>query len=174
MPEPMPAGDSAYGQLSLPVHMVKFSRQCSGTVGEAMPTATSWNDDMGEIALPSRGRRRDKTVSHASAVITPADEPIVACFERLARLTALVRTAPDAAWKCIQDEFDARKNALERACLAAGPLEDLLVIRGMAFIGRIESRSAVQPSFATMLQAIWRSGMDSGVWSRLQRVCEKQ
>ena len=53
--------------------------------------------------------------------------------------------------------------------LAAGPLEDLLVRHGAAFIERAEHCSVEDPKFRAMLGMVWRNEISEAVWLRIQK-----
>jgi hypothetical protein len=54
--------------------------------------------------------------------------------------------------------------------LAAGPVEDILVLHGEEFIGRVEVWSRRDPQFRKLLGAVWQNDMTDEVWRRLQAV----
>lgn len=56
------------------------------------------------------------------------------------------------------------------AVLAAGPLEDLLAKRGVAFIDRIEELARKDPKFNYLLGGVWRNSMTDEVWQRIQAI----
>ena len=84
----------------------------------------------------------------------------------------LVRHRPEAAWFAIQLIFLKCASDLERACLAAGPLEDLLAKHGAAFIDRVELAASTDPGFKELLTGVWQSGIDPPIWERIQRVIQ--
>jgi hypothetical protein len=57
------------------------------------------------------------------------------------------------------------RNDVERACLAAGPLEDLLSMHGPAFIDRIEQAESNSTDFRELLVGQWRNGIYPSVGS---------
>jgi hypothetical protein len=95
----------------------------------------------------------------------PRDE----LFSFVVGVDELVRYHPDAAWLVIQLIFCETRNDVERACLAAGPLEDLLAKHGDAFIDRIEKAAQESGSFRELLVGVWRSVIPQPIWERLQR-----
>ncbi len=54
------------------------------------------------------------------------------------------------------------------ALLAAGPLEDLLVHHGSAFIDRVEERARLDPVFNELLGGVWQNAMSDAIWERIQ------
>jgi hypothetical protein len=54
------------------------------------------------------------------------------------------------------------------ACLAAGPLEDLLSAFGSAYIERVEELARKDPQFNWLLGGVWRLAMTDEVWARVQ------
>jgi hypothetical protein len=95
--------------------------------------------------------------------------PSDAHFEFVEQVDELVRSEPEFAWLVIQTIFAASQNDLERACLAAGPLEDLLAKHGEVFIERIEKAAAADDDFRELLVGVWRNVIAPQVWERLQR-----
>lgn len=164
---------STYAQLSLAVHVVKFRQECDEPVGEAMPATRAcegvWTGS--ESRVPRKSRPGSNGTGRKGRP-APDEQPIARFLGELSPLRELVRSNPEAAWEMIQDEFRARGNALERACIAAGPLEDLLVLHGPMYLARIELFARSDRHFAGMLHAVWRSGVDPTVWTHLQRLLE--
>ena len=92
-----------------------------------------------------------------------------ALFQFVVEVDNLVREDPEQAWRVIQLIFIACGNDLERACLAAGPLEDLLAKHGSAFIERVENAALNDSNFRELLVGVWRNGIANPIWERLQR-----
>ncbi len=90
-------------------------------------------------------------------------------FEFVEQVDELVRKEPEVAWVTIQLIFVGCKNDIERACLAAGPLEDLLAKHGLMFIDRVETVAASNPDFRELLAGVWRNTIAAPVWERLQQ-----
>jgi hypothetical protein len=90
-------------------------------------------------------------------------------FEFVIQMDNLVRKEPETAWLAIQMLFMKCRNDIERACLAAGPLEDLLSMHGSAFINRIEQAASNSAHFRELLVGVWRNGIDHSVWERVKR-----
>jgi uncharacterized protein DUF6869 len=90
-------------------------------------------------------------------------------FQFVIDVDDLVRDDPERAWLVIQLIFAACRDDLERACLAAGPLEDLLAKHGPSFIDRVEQAAANDNDFRELLVGVWRNGIDHPIWERLQR-----
>ncbi len=81
-----------------------------------------------------------------------------------------VQDDPERAWQLIlavlkQDQSD---NVI--ACLAAGPLEDLLVYHGASFIERVEELAHVDQDFNRLLGGVWGNNIQEEVWSRVTSV----
>jgi hypothetical protein len=81
----------------------------------------------------------------------------------------LVRGNPERAWIVIQLIFVKCRNDFERACLAAGPLEDLLTKYGALVIDRVEWAAANDSNFKELLVGVWRNSIEQTVWERIQR-----
>jgi hypothetical protein len=97
---------------------------------------------------------------------TPVSDEL---FDFAVAVDELVRNDPERAWLAIQLIFAGCRDDLERACLAAGPLEDLLTKHGSAFIERVERAASSNRDFRELLVGVWRNGMAYPVWNRLQR-----
>ncbi len=52
--------------------------------------------------------------------------------------------------------------------LAAGPLEDYLVVHGESEIARLESLAKHDVSFRQLLAQTWKNSMSDEVWERVQ------
>lgn len=86
----------------------------------------------------------------------------------------LVRRDPERAWRVIHAirAQDGSDDLL--ANLAAGPLEDLMVYHGPAFISRVEALSRQDAQFRKLLGAVWRNDMTEDVWRRLSAASYRQ
>jgi hypothetical protein len=93
-------------------------------------------------------------------------------FEFVVRVDDLVRREPEVAWLVIQLIFVGCRNDIERACLAAGPFEDLLAKHGESFIDRVEKVAATNADFRELLVGVWRSAIPQPVWERVQRAAD--
>lgn len=111
-------------------------------------------------------QRATKVDSHGT-VVKPAGDDL---FEFVVKVDDLVRIEPEMGWLVIQLIFMGCRNDFERACLAAGPLEDLLAKHGEAFIERVEKVASESSDFRETLVGVWRSVIPQAVWERLQRV----
>ena len=56
------------------------------------------------------------------------------------------------------------------AALAAGPLEDLLVLHGDSFIKRIEIKADNDAQFNYLLGGVWQNKISSDVWERIKTI----
>jgi hypothetical protein len=59
---------------------------------------------------------------------------------------------------------------MDRANVAAGPLEDALVRFGQALIGRVEAEARSNEVFKNTLRGVWRNSIEDSVWNRLQEL----
>ena len=86
------------------------------------------------------------------------------------KLCDLVLNEPENAWVVIEEI--AAQNISDKTVggLAAGPLEDLLVLHGKSFIDRIESKAKSNSKFSHILAGVWRSNIDLEVWKRIENV----
>ncbi|MBS0339349.1 MAG: hypothetical protein JSS56_02415 [Proteobacteria bacterium] len=109
--------------------------------------------------------RAAETAESGVVKVSASDE----LFQFVIEVDDLVRTDPERAWLVIQMIFTASRNDLERACLAAGPLEDLLVKHGPLFIEKIEQAASSSSDFRELLVGVWRNGIAHAIWERIQR-----
>lgn len=82
----------------------------------------------------------------------------------------IIRSDGSLAWRVI-DEV-RRINGSDRilANLAAGPLEDFLVIHGESHISRIEEAAKNDPQLRKLLGATWKNQMSEELWARIRSV----
>ncbi|HVI53559.1 MAG TPA: hypothetical protein VM621_00735 [Luteibacter sp.] len=71
-------------------------------------------------------------------------------------------------WKIINEirRLDDSDSVLSN--LAAGPLEDLLVTSGSAFIDRCEALAKTDDRFKAMLGMVWKNSIPDDIWERVQ------
>lgn len=72
------------------------------------------------------------------------------------------------AWEMILSINERPLSDEAMSVLAAGPLEDLLVCHGQAFIERVEARAHQDPAFNRLLGGVWKNAMSEDVWQRVQ------
>ncbi len=76
---------------------------------------------------------------------------------------------PETAWLAILEILKIDLTDDQISLLAAGPLEDLLVWHGSAFIDRVEEEAKSNVKFNHLLGGIWRREMSSEIWVRIER-----
>jgi hypothetical protein len=76
-------------------------------------------------------------------------------------------------WHFILAAYKRELSNEARACLAAGPLEDLLSDFGAEYIDRVEELAAKDAQFNWLLGGVWRLNMTDDVWSRVQAARRK-
>lgn len=87
-------------------------------------------------------------------------------------LDDLVRSDPDRAWSLILGLIDQAPTQLILAIVAAGPLEDLLVLHGTAVIERVEIQARQTPKFRKCLRAVWgENRMEEDIFLRVDKAC---
>jgi len=91
-------------------------------------------------------------------------------FWAFEKLYDLVQEDPELAWREVQEILRIDSSDAMLAYVAAGPIEDLLVHHGTAFIERIEELAGRDPVFRKMLGAVWRNTISGEVWKRLKAV----
>lgn len=92
------------------------------------------------------------------------------CFWAINKLHHFVREEPDVAWTIVEEIRRLDSSDLILSNLAAGPWEDLFVLHGEQFIGRVEALAAQDLVFRKMLGAVWRNKISDSVWRRLKAV----
>lgn len=80
----------------------------------------------------------------------------------------LLSRRPDLLLEFIHAVLAAGPDDFQEANLAAGPLEDLLIRHGPAFIAEIELTARREPRFRRLLAATFRAGMPSDLWRRVR------
>ena len=91
-------------------------------------------------------------------------------FEAWDRLEDLVFHDPETGWAVIDLMWRDAADDRMLATIAAGPVEDLLVRHGDAFIDRVYLLARREPRFRKLLGAVWRNGMSEPVWQKLQSI----
>jgi hypothetical protein len=81
----------------------------------------------------------------------------------------VVHDEPEVAWPVILRILERELTDDQTALLAAGPLEDLLVLHGPQFIERIEGEAQRNPRFNHLLGGVWQNQMSQEIWERVQR-----
>jgi hypothetical protein len=76
---------------------------------------------------------------------------------------------PEIAWQTILEILKRELTDDQRALLAAGLMEDLLVWHGAAFIDRVEEEAKVNPRFNHLLGGVWRREMPIEIWERIEK-----
>lgn len=82
----------------------------------------------------------------------------------------LSRKNPQLCWEIILEILGHDIGDRVLSNLAAGPLEDLLVKHGPAFIDRVEAQAREDERFRTLLGGVWQNEMSDEVWQRLLAV----
>src|SRR5688572_11040337 len=75
---------------------------------------------------------------------------------------------PDLAWEVLGMIVERVKEPALLACLAAGPLEDLIVNHGRDIIDKIERYAAASARFRETLVGVWRRDIPQDVWARIE------
>jgi len=76
----------------------------------------------------------------------------------------------EVLWKFINLAYRREIPEIVVACLAAGPLENLLADHGSEFIDRVATLARKDPKFNHLLGGVWRRGMANDVWERVQAI----
>ena len=75
---------------------------------------------------------------------------------------------PEIAWLAINQLLTAELTKDQLAVLAAGPMEDLLVHHGNAFIDRVEFEASRNPRFNFLLGGVWQNSIVADIWDRIK------
>jgi hypothetical protein len=87
----------------------------------------------------------------------------------------LIRHDPANAWELVKRVLaasDVKPEHPEVQLLAAGPVEELLLLHGEMLIDRIESDSKVIPEVGVLLGGVWKSGIPNHIWKRIESARE--
>src|SRR5262249_54154177 len=122
--------------LSFTVDRAKFMDQLDNLIEDWL----SYHRELERLG--SRANERDAGAQH---------------FESIDRLDEIVRVDPETGWQAIQVIFSRCENDFQRACLAAGLLEDLLVKHGRQFVDRVERAARNDSGFRELLTGVWRN-----------------
>lgn len=76
---------------------------------------------------------------------------------------------PEIAWQAILEILKRELTDDQRALLAAGLMEDLLVWHGAAFIERVEDEAKANSRFNYLLGGMWRREMPREIWERIEK-----
>ena len=95
---------------------------------------------------------------------------VTAWFEGETTMFDAVTDEPEIAWRAILEISNRNLTDEEKALLAAGALESLLVGHGAAFIDRIEAQARTNSRFSHLLGGVWRQDMPDQIWERIERV----
>ncbi|HEX9810574.1 MAG TPA: hypothetical protein VGA88_00590 [Burkholderiales bacterium] len=73
---------------------------------------------------------------------------------------------PDTLWELILRILEIDRSDKTIAAIGAGPLEDLMVQHGEAFIGKVERLAAISPVFKAAMQNVWIEAGDTPVFNK--------
>lgn len=85
----------------------------------------------------------------------------------------LVRNKPLEALEVILIILKMTDDEIVLASLAAGPLEDLLVVHGEEVIDKIIGLAKSDKNFYALLQGVWGNSIDKAIWKRIQELYER-
>ncbi|GAA4781087.1 DUF6869 domain-containing protein [Lysobacter hankyongensis] len=75
----------------------------------------------------------------------------------------------EAVWRFILKVIARHPPEWTLEMLAVGPLEDLIALRGVAFIDRIESEARENHLFREILLDVWQNRTPPDIWVRVER-----
>lgn len=125
------------------------------------------NDNLQDLVDGWLAYHRAAKTDELGVVAMPKSDEL---FQFVIDVDDIVRGDSEQGWFVIQLIFAACRNDFERACLAAGPLEDLLSKHGSAVIDTVELTASKNSEFRELLAGVWRNGMAQQVWERIQRI----
>lgn len=82
---------------------------------------------------------------------------------------AIHRGHEEAVWRFILKVIARRPPEWTLGSLAAGLLEDLIALRGRAFIDRIEAEARGNTLFRETLLRVWQNSTPPDLWARVER-----
>ncbi|WP_159094571.1 DUF6869 domain-containing protein [Stenotrophomonas sp. YAU14D1_LEIMI4_1] len=80
----------------------------------------------------------------------------------------IIRLSPSGGWMFIEAVRRMNVDASLLSNLAAGPLEDYLIVHGDAEILRLENLAKQDRSLRELLGQTWKNSMSDEVWRRVQ------
>lgn len=89
-------------------------------------------------------------------------------FQFVIDVDDIIRSDHNKAWHLIQLIFISCQDDFEKACLASGPLEDLLAKHGDLVIDNVEMAASTSEEFRELLFGVWRNGISSSIWQRVK------
>ena len=106
--------------------------------------------------------------AYGEFVRTPLEAPRSgALFWTFDLLVEAAESDPELCWRLIEAVVARDADEQVLAALAAGPMEDLLVHHGPAFIERIEAKAGQNPLFRHLLAGVWRNTIAQAIWDRV-------
>lgn len=91
-------------------------------------------------------------------------------FWAVATLMDAADSEPELCWSAILQLVDRAETDLQRANIAAGPLEDLLAKHGHRFIDRVDDEAAKNLRFQELLSGVWKNVISDDVWYRIEQI----
>lgn len=83
---------------------------------------------------------------------------------------SLIESDPNNGLDFVIAALSQETDPVVLACLAAGPLEDLLVNHGDYVIERVEREAKDNVRFRELLSAVWKNAMTDTVWQRVGEI----
>ncbi len=88
-------------------------------------------------------------------------------------LDYLIEYEPWDAWRLLTGIHTRdQSNTINQSL--CGPLESLLTAQGFLLIDTVALYARKNPTFTTLLRAIWRGSIDDEVWARIQAIRERR
>ena len=75
----------------------------------------------------------------------------------------------EALWRFILKVVERQPSEWALGMLAAGPIDDLIAMRGALFIERIEAEARENALFRQTLTGVWQNRTPSDLWARVER-----
>jgi hypothetical protein len=97
------------------------------------------------------------------------EEVVAAWLESEDSMFDTVSDSPEVAWVAVLQILGRDLTDDQTALLAAGPLEELIVMHGPQFIERIETEARHNPKFNYLLGGVWKSSSLPEIWSRIEK-----
>lgn len=104
---------------------------------------------------------------NAKAQAGPVNDDIEALLSN-PDIFAIHRGHEEAVWRFILKVVARRAPEQVLGYLAAGLLEDLIALRGEAFINRIETEARSSPLFRRTLHGVWQNRTPPDLWARVE------
>ena len=90
------------------------------------------------------------------------------CYWAVEKFADLEMDYPDLTWAAMLQIISKTSSIIVINNLAAGPLEELVELHGVEYIGKIEKEAQSNLNFRMLLRELWET-TDKTIWNRILR-----